>query len=95
MILLLFSGACSAKQGPVPRGHCEASLPPKKTLSGKSPEESCFIAAQKKLFRCLRRHRRLLHPAKDNRTQPIFTTRVPAQMSRAKTDASAQHSEPH
>jgi hypothetical protein len=57
-------------------------VPPKK-LSEKSREESCFIAA-KDFSDCLRRHRRLLHPAKDNRTQPIFYDRAHAQMSRAK-----------
>src|SRR5690349_6624979 len=47
---------------------------PPKTLSEKSREESCFIAA-KNFSDCLRRHRRLLHPAKDDRTQPIFYDR--------------------
>src|SRR5690349_1868032 len=66
---------------------------PPKTLSEKSREESCFIAT-KNFSGCLRRHRRLLHPAKDDRTQPIFydrcactdVTRKVAQRGRADVD---------
>jgi hypothetical protein len=42
------------------------------------------LLRQKTFFDCLRRYRRLLHPAKDDRTQLSLTTRVHAQMSRAK-----------
>lgn len=51
------------------RSHCSA----KKTLSEKSREESCFIAA-KKFCNCLRRQRRLLH-SRQGQSIPAYLLR--------------------